>query len=205
MGFSTDFVGHIDIEPPLNDSEIAYLGAFGRSRRFDRGGDPYAVPGNPRAETSDGVPTDRYNRPAPGQPDLWCDWQVCWDGCCITWSGKEKSYSMEPWLRYVIDHFLRAGAHAASDPRFEEFTFNHVLTGTLVGCRRDNKELFAIEVSDNEVSRHVIVHADPRYLDYPPLPYEAEIDREDEDIRRRRRRPLPGETSKVVPLARRRV
>ena len=28
MGFSTDFVGHIDIEPPLNDAEIAYLAAF---------------------------------------------------------------------------------------------------------------------------------------------------------------------------------
>ena len=127
MGFSTDFVGHIDIEPPLNDAEIAYLLAFAGSRRFDRT-DPYEVPGNPRAEAGDGVEPDRYNRPAPGQPDLWCDWQVCWDGCCITWSGKEKSYSMEPWLGYVVDHFLKAGAEAEGDPRFEEFTFDHVLT-----------------------------------------------------------------------------
>ena len=36
MGFSTDFVGHIDIEPPLNDSEIVYLSAFSASRRYDR-------------------------------------------------------------------------------------------------------------------------------------------------------------------------
>ena len=106
MGFSTDFVGHIDIEPPLNDSEIAYLLAFAASRRHDRG-DPYEVPGNPRAELGDGPVDESYNRPPEGQPDLWCDWQVCWDGCCITWSGKEKSYAMEPWLRYVIDHFLR--------------------------------------------------------------------------------------------------
>jgi hypothetical protein len=62
-----------------------------------------------------------------------------------------------------------------------------------------------IDVSGNEASRRVIVHADPRYLDYPPLPYEDEIDRADEDMRRRRRRPLPGEASKVVPLVRRRV
>jgi hypothetical protein len=202
MGFSTDFVGHIDIEPPLNDAEVAYLSAFGASRRYDRG-DPYEVPGNPRAESSAGI-GDRYNRPAPGQPDLWCDWKVCWDGCCITWSGKEKSYEMEPWLRYVIDHFLKAEAHAFGDPRFEDFTFDHVLGGTLVGCRRDNKELFAIKVVDNEVSRQVMVRADPRYLDFPPLPYEAEIDREVDD-RRRRRRPLPEESSKVVSLAPRRV
>ena len=141
MGFSTDFVGHIDIEPPLNDSEIAYLSAFSASRRYDRA-DPYKVPGNPRAESSAGV-GDRYNRPGRGQPNLWCDWAVCWDGCCITWSGKEKSYSMEPWLRYVIDHFLKAGAHAASEPRFEDFTFDHVLSWTVVGCRRDNKGILA--------------------------------------------------------------
>ncbi len=203
MGFSTDFVGHIDIEPPLNDAEIGYLGAFAGSRRYDRG-DPYEVPGNPRAETGEGA-GDRYNRPPDGQPNLWCDWEVCWDGCCITWSGKEKSYSMEPWLRYVIDHFLKEGAHASRDPRFEAFTFDHVLSGTLVGCRRDNKELFAIRVDANEVTREVITPADPQYLDFPPLAYEAEIDRQDEYMRRRRRRPLPEEESKVVPLARRRV
>ena len=111
MGFSSDFVGHIDIEPPLNDSEIAYLLAFAASRRYDRG-DPYEVPGNPRAELGDGPVDESYNRPPEGQPDLWCDWQVCWDGCCITWSGKEKSYAMEPWLRYVIDHWHPRGMQA---------------------------------------------------------------------------------------------
>ena len=201
MGFSTDFVGHIDIEPPLNDSEIAYLLAFAASRRHDRG-DPYEVPGNPRAEIGDGPVDESYNRPPEGQPDLWCDWQVCWDGCCITWSGKEKSYAMEPWLRYVIDHFLREGAHAAEDARFADFTFDHVLTGTLVGCRRDNKELFAIQVHDNTVTRQVMTPADRRYVDYPPLAYEEEIDRQDDDMRRRRRRPLPEESAKVVPFAR---
>jgi hypothetical protein len=49
---------------------------------------------------------------------------------------------MGPWLRYVIDHLLKRGGHAASDPRVEDFTFDHVLLGTVVGCRRDNKESF---------------------------------------------------------------
>lgn len=202
MGSSTDFVGHIEIDPPLNDAEMYYLLAFAGSRHYDRG-DPYEVPGNPAAESGGDVATDRYNRPPHGQPNLWCDWQVCWDGCCITWTGKEKSYSMEPWLRYVIDHFLRDGARASGDPRFDEFTFDHVLHGTLVGCRRDTKELFAIKVEGNVVTREVITPADPRCRDYPPLAYESEIDRQDADRLRRRRRPLPEESAKVVPLGRR--
>ncbi|PUA82446.1 hypothetical protein [Nocardioides currus] len=203
MGFSTDFVGHIDIAPPLNEAETQYLLAFSGSRRYDRG-DPYDVPGNPLAETRLGVPMERYNAPSAGQPNLWCDWEVCWDGCCITWSGKEKSYSMEPWLRYVIDHFLRPGAVASKDPRFEDFTFDHVLNGIVVGCRRDTKELFTLEAADNVVSRSVIRTADPRYLDYPPLAYEEEIDRE-ATVLRRRRRPLPEEEAEVVRLADRQV
>jgi hypothetical protein len=53
MGYSTDFLGHLDIEPPLNDEEIDYLTAFFDSRRCRREGGPYAVPGNPRAENLD--------------------------------------------------------------------------------------------------------------------------------------------------------
>jgi len=196
MGYTTDFVGHLDIQPPLNDAEIEYLLAFSASRRFTRD-TPYDVPGNPRAETSEGVESGLYNRPPQGQPDLWCDWQVCWDGCCMSWSGKEKSYAMVEWLRYVIDHFLKPGAMAASDSRFTAFTFDHTVNGTVVGCRRDNKELFMIRVGDNEVTREVITAADARYLDYPPLPYEQEIDLE-EARASRRRRPLPGEDSNVV-------
>lgn len=203
MGYTTDFVGHIDIEPPLNDAEIEYLLAFSASRRFARE-TPYDVPGNPRAETSAGVEPARYNRPPKGQPDLWCDWQVCWDGCCMSWSGNEKSYAMVEWLRYVIDHFLRPGALAASDARFTGFTFDHTVTGTVVGCRRDNKELFLIRAADNVVTQEVITPADPKYLDYPPLPYEEKIDR-DEARMSRRRRPLPGEEAKVVELVPREV
>ncbi len=203
MGHTTDFIGHVDIEPPLNDAEVSYLLAFVASRRFDRG-DPYEVPGNPRAETSESAGGDRYSRTAAGQPNLWCDWTVCWDGCCLAWNGTEKSYSMTAWLHYLIDHFLKPGAAAAQDPRFTEFTFDHVLSGTVVGCRRDNKELFALHVAENVVTREVIVPADPRYADYPPLPYEEEIDRQ-AGRRRRRRRPLPKEETTVVELVPREV
>ena len=205
MGYSTDYIGHIDIEPPLNDAEVEYLIAFGKSRRNLRDGGPYEVPGNPDAELRDPPRGEAYNIRAPGQPNLWCDWTPCWDGCCIAWNGTEKSYSMIEWLRYLIAHFLRPGAKASDDQRFSEFTFDHRLTGVVVGCRRDNKELLAVTVRDNRVTTRVLRPADPRYADYPPLPYEDEIDRADERIRRRRKRRRPGDADVVDLRAARRA
>lgn len=200
MGYSTDFVGHIDIQPTLNDAEIAYLTAFQQSRRFWREGGEYAVPGNPRAEECDGP---HINTTPPGQPDLWCDWEVCWEGCCLSWSGKEKSYAMVDWLRYLITHFLKPGGTAQGHPGFEEFTFDHELEGVMVGCRRDNKELFQITVRRNRVTEKVLRPADRRYLGMAPLAYEREIDRWEERSLSRRRRPLePVVPENVVRLER---
>ena len=114
MGYTTDFVGHIDIAPALNDDEIAYLTAFSRSRRFDRGEGPYAVPGNPGADDWRGVDGDRYNAPLAGQPGLWCHWVPCWDGCCLALDGLEKCYAPMRWLSYLIDHLLKPDAIAAA-------------------------------------------------------------------------------------------
>jgi len=190
MGHSTDFLGHIDIEPPLNDAEIDYLTAFFASRRCRREGGPYDVPGNPRAENLAGAWGDRSNECAEGQPNLWCDWTVCWEGCCLTWNGTEKSYSMIPWLRYLIAHFLGPEALAAGDPRFAGFTFDHALSGVMVGCRRDTKEMFLVRVDGTAVVEQVLRRADPSFLDYPPLAYEEAIDRDrDFFVRRRRRKP----------------
>lgn len=189
MGYTTDFIGHVDIEPPLNDVEIEYLIAFSQSRRCRRPGGTYVVPANPRAEDPYGAPDVDSEAVPEGQPGYWCDWEPCWDGCCLSYNGNEKFYGSVSWMRYLIDHFLRPGAHASSssDPQFEHFTFDHVLDGTVVGCRRDNKELFAIVVERNEVREEVIRRADPRYVDWPPLPYEEAIDRELPPRQRRRR------------------
>lgn len=180
LGSTTDFIGHVDIQPALNRSEIAYLTAFAQSRRFDRPGGPYDVPGNPRAEESAAVPSDRRNRVAPGQPELWCSWVPCWDGCCLAFSGDEKFHRPVEWLRYLIAHFLKPGALASKSEVhwFREFTFDHVLDGVVVGCRRDNKELFSVTVTGNRVRERVLRPADARFLDLPPLPYEEAIDRE---------------------------
>jgi hypothetical protein len=200
MGYTTDFIGHIDIEPSLNEDEILYLTAFSESRRCERPGGEYAVPGNPRAEQDASYPGCNGNVPPGTQPGLWCDWVPCWDGCCLSYNGVEKFYAPVPWLRYLIDHFLKPGASAArvGDARFDEFTFDHELDGMVVGCRRDNKELFAITVRRNVVRTEVLRRADRRYLDFPPLPYEQAIDRE--PSRRRRRRREDG--GQVLPFTR---
>lgn len=189
MGYTTDFIGHIDIAPSLNEAEIAYLTAFSQSRRYDRGGSPYDVPGNPQADNAADVEPATSNSRAPGQPGLWCDWVPCWDGCCLTFNGKEKFYSPVPWLRYLVAHFLQSSAVAAGGGHHQlgGFTFDHVLDGVIVGCRRDNKELYAIVVQDNVVLEEVLRPADERYVDRPPLPYEQAIDRENELSARRRR------------------
>lgn len=180
MGYTTDFIGHIDISPSLNEAELAYLNAFRLSRRFDRPGGPYEVPPNPYAEERTGVDVDAYNRIAPGQPQLWCQWEACWQGCCLAFDGHEKFYQPVRWMEYLIEHFLKPGAEASNSGLsvFDEFSFDHRLDGLVVGCRRDNKELFGIRVADNVVTTETLWPADSRYLDYPPLPYEVEIDRD---------------------------
>ncbi len=72
MGYTTDFVGHIECDPPLNAAEQMYLLAFASSRRFDRPGGPYEVPGNPAAERDEeSADPTLVNAIAPGQPSLW--------------------------------------------------------------------------------------------------------------------------------------
>jgi hypothetical protein len=194
MGYTTDFIGHVDIEPPLNDAEQAYLAAFAASRRWRRPNGPYAVPGNPAAEEEHPSATEdrRINEPPNGQPGLWCDWVPCWDGCCLAYNGHEKFYSPTRWMSYLIEHFLIPGAHAAGSglPQFEEFTFDHRLDGIVAGCRRDNKELFLIHVEASQVSEEILRPADRRFEERELLAYEKYKDEWAERSPRRRRRRL---------------
>lgn len=187
MGYTTDFVGHLDISPPLNPDERAYLEAFRRTRHCDHGGSPYDVRGNPMAP--DDLPTEQSNALGPGKPQLYCQWVACGEGCCLSFDGDEKFYQPAAWLAYLIDHLLGPGAVASGvdHPRLQGFTFDHRLDGIIVGCRRDNRELFALVVEDNEVSREVMRAGDPEYEDFPPLAYQLAIDQEREDRGSRRR------------------
>jgi hypothetical protein len=188
MGYSTDFIGIIDIYPPLNDAEQAYLTAYAGSRRTDTEQAPYVVPGNPAAEEFEPtvLPVEAKrqsiaarDRTTDRPPGPWCGWVPAWSGDCLTFDGKEKFYEPVEWLRYLIAHFLRPGARAASSGLgyFQQFTFDHVLDGVIAGSRRDTCELFLIDVRANKVTKTVLRPGDPQPWELDPLPYQAESDR----------------------------
>lgn len=154
MGYTTDFEGEVQISPPLNQAEIEYLNRFARTRRMDRKNGPYyANPG------SDGFGQDNepdivsYNDPPAGQPSLWCQWVPTEDGAAIEWDGGEKFYHSEKWMAYIIDHFLKPGAHASKsgDPQFKDFTFNHKVSGTIHAYGEDRDDIWRLVVTDNAV------------------------------------------------------
>lgn len=194
MAYRTDFIGHVEVVPALNSAEVAYLAAFTGSRRWRRPDGPYAVPAG--ACEPEPVGSRSWHLPADGQPTLWCDWVPCWEGCCLTWQGEERFGGVGTWLGYLVDHFLRAGAAASrtGDPRFAGFTFDHVLDGMVVGCRRDNKQLFAVTAHQNRIREEILRPGDRRLRAMPPLPYEELADA---------RRPGPGageRAAQVLPF-----
>lgn len=178
MGFNTDFVGHVMIDPPLNAAETEYLTAFNRTRHWDRHQGPYVVLDHPMSPDPHDH-SDAYNRPAPGQPELWCRWIPCLDGHCLTWDGHEKPYQMTQWLSYLIDTFLRpeAAASSSGDSLFQDFSFDHVCNGVVAGSRRDTGRLYLIWVDGNEVEEETLMPGIPEEVVWGPLPFQQEIDR----------------------------
>jgi hypothetical protein len=189
MGFSTTYLGRLDIEPKLNPAEVEWLTAYAEvdRRHFT---DPYEVPMNPRAfrlaehhkqeeafrlKRETATTTRRRRRaqvdqdpfttlqPGDGSPYPHLDWKPCPTGCCIGWDSRtEKSRMAEDWLQYLIDHFLRPGAHASlsGKPDFEEFTFDHAVNGIIAAERDDTRQLWLIVCRDNEISTTQLVGPD---------------------------------------------
>ena len=176
MGYNTDFVGHVLVDPPLNTEEAEYLIAFNHTRRWDRP-DPYFILDHPmQPDPHDDI--DRYNQPAPGEPGLWCPWVPCLDGHCLTVDGTEKTYGAGRWFDYLVGSFLAPGAAVAKlrDPRFAAFTFDHVCEGVVAASRRDTGELSLIVVTDSEVEELVVMPGVPEEVVWGDLPYQAEAD-----------------------------
>lgn len=179
MGYTTDFVGWVQIDPPCNEQESEYLCAFNRTRRWNRPAGPYVVLDHPLDEEGLSTDGEDYNRPAPGEPSLWCPWTVGAGGGHLCWDGAEKAYAADGWLAHLIDSFLTPSAAAASsgDRLFDGFTFDHVCDGAVAACRRDTGELSVIFVTDNVIDTRVIMPGMPAGVVWAGLPYEAEHDR----------------------------
>jgi len=181
MGYTTDFVGWVQIDPPLNEHETEYLRAFSRTRRWDRPGGKYVVLPHPLAEDEPTLDdrSDAHNRPAHGEPGPWCPWLPSTDGRVLAFDGREKAYDAVAWLRYLIRAFLAPGAEASAgtDPQFTGFSFDHVCDGAVAACRRDTGRTSLILVTDNEVDELVLMPGVPEDVVWAGLPYEEEADR----------------------------
>lgn len=189
MGYNTDLIGHFTVEPHLNAAEVEWLIAYADTRRWDRPAGPYVVLDNPAVrEEYDEI--QAFNRPAPGEPGLNCDWVPCPDGDCIAFDGREKFYEPGAWLAYLIDHFLRPGAVASTsgDRGFAGFTFDHHVNGIVAAHRADTRRLWLIEVIDNEVAERTLVQGEDEAMVWGLLPYEKRAGAERDGQSRRRRR-----------------
>lgn len=148
MGYTTNFDGSVSVTPPLNPAEIEFLREFARSRRMRRPDGPYSTRDYDYHELGG---TD-YNRSHDGQPSLWCDWEPTYGGTGIEWNGTEKFHDADIWMAYVIDHFLKPGGHAQGQIGFEDFTFDHVVNGTIHAQGEDRDDTWDLVVTANTVT-----------------------------------------------------
>ena len=139
MGYQTDFIGYLQIEPPLGPREHSFINRVSGSL-FLQG-----VEGGLRvADQDDEVLRDLLAK----APQGWSNWTVCPQGCCLSYDGGDKANHMVPWLKFLMATFLVAGAAAEG---ISGMTCDHVLRGMVVGSRRDTRELYSITVRDNDV------------------------------------------------------
>ena len=181
MGYTSDFTGHVTIDPPLNEAEVAYLSKFSGTRRMDREKGPYYVDGAGFAGQDRESDILNFNSPPDGQPSLWCSWtytgaengEWCVEpdapfGSAMFWNGDEKFYSSAEWMQYIIHHFLKPNAVASTtgDPQFAEFTFNHVLNGEIHVQGEDPADIWKIIVEDNvvKIAEGYVVYGDLEYV-----------------------------------------
>jgi hypothetical protein len=119
---------------------------------MDRDSGPYFVDGTGYAGQGRDADIRDFNSPPDGQPGLWCKWEPTADGAAIEWNGQEKFYDAPEWMAYLVDHFLRPGAHAQGEPGFAEFTFDHVLNGVIDAQGEEPSDTWRLTVRDNTVS-----------------------------------------------------
>jgi hypothetical protein len=136
----THFIGCIQVRPALNDAERGYLLELLDSDRTLRG-----------------TPTGRGDADVPFAH---LGWEVCRGGCCLEWeTDAEDAKWMVDSLRFVVDHLLRPGAKAEGRPRFADFTFDHVLSGTVMGRGVGDRTTYSVTVADNVVTGRVVPEA----------------------------------------------
>lgn len=79
MGYTTTFVGKINIAPPLSLPDYNKLRAMADADQRDEG------PGK-----------------VPNAPGCFCQWEPSPDGTSLAWDGNEKFYDSFEWMQYIV-------------------------------------------------------------------------------------------------------
>lgn len=157
MGYTTEFEGHVTIEPPLNEHEVSFLKDLAETRRMNRTRGPLFVKGTGYAGQGRDEDVIDFNSPHPDQPGLWCQWEPVDDGT-IEWNGAEKFYASEEWMGYIAILLGRGGQsyvrdHIDEDDRLQYFTNDHVLNGVIDAQGEEAADRWRLVVEDNVVTR----------------------------------------------------
>lgn len=158
MGYNTEFMGSVSVEPPLNTAEQDFLNDLAETRRIDRVKGPLYVGGESGPNGGQAADIHDYNRHHPDQPSLWLQWVSADDGASIEWDDNEKFYSAEEWMRYIIDNLFSPEAKAyvkrnhTGDKRLDAFTFDHVFNGSIIAQGEDAADRWKLIVADNVVT-----------------------------------------------------
>lgn len=154
MGYTTFFDGAFEFNKPVDDMMRDYINRFASIRHMKRDVEKikeiypnwrmlcfcgnlgsygeYFIGGNMYRDMS----IIDNNKPAPGVPELWCQWVINKEGKLV-WDQGEKFYEYIPWLKYLISRFFEPNGY--------------VLNGKMEFQGEDDDDFGVIIVTDNVV------------------------------------------------------
>ena len=159
MAYSTHYLGHIKVTPPLNDVEYQYLTAFAETPHVAEDAGPYVVADNPLAPRPVGPERFSVLNSRDDMPDPMCAWVPSCHGECLVINGDHGEHRQAAkWLQWLVDHFLKPDAKAARSglPDFDGFTFDHALDAAVAAHRSDSGRLWLIHGDGEDVRESVI-------------------------------------------------
>lgn len=166
MGYRVSTIGHMDVRPALNDAEFGYLTGLAETRRWSRPEGEFWVPMGPHGFGDDESvgDTEAISTPPGLQPGLWCPWVPACRGSCLVVreEGTDgKNYGIVPWLQYLISTFLSENGRAKDAPGFEQFTFDHVVSGVIATHRSDDGAFSLVRAAEGRVWEEHVRRGDP--------------------------------------------
>lgn len=125
MGYTTQFLGAINVEPPFNAQEIQFLKEFIKNDNI--------------------YPDTNRNL-------SYLQWTT-FDGKSLEWDKNEKFYDAAEWMSYLIFHFFGANPIAKiNSPEKFSFLQGHRLNGKIEAQGEEVKDKWDLIVENNVLS-----------------------------------------------------